>query len=52
VTGDVAGDVTVYRLTGYEDCNPKVQQENLFKILGPKKKANENEQNEWLNWFK
>jgi len=56
VTGDVEGDVNVYRLTGYEDCNPKVQKDNLLKLMGPKKKGgNENESNEWLlklynNW--
>jgi hypothetical protein len=24
ITGDTAGDVSVFRLNGYEDCDPKI----------------------------
>ena len=35
ITGDVAGDIQVYRLLGYEDQDPKIQQERLIKLLYP-----------------
>ena len=35
VTGDIAGDVNVYRLNDYEDNNPLVQRDRLMKLLYP-----------------
>ena len=35
ITGDTAGDVQVYRLNGYEDCEPKNQYDKLVKLLYP-----------------
>jgi dynein intermediate chain 4, axonemal len=35
VTGDIAGDVAVYRLHDYEDNNPVVQRDRLVKLLYP-----------------
>ncbi|KAL4445579.1 hypothetical protein ABPG74_006130 [Tetrahymena malaccensis] len=35
ITGDIAGDLNVYRLHGYEDSDPKVQHDRLLKLLYP-----------------
>lgn len=35
ITGDTAGDVNVYRLYGYQDLNPKIQQQKIIKLLYP-----------------
>ena len=32
VTGDMAGDVNVYRLHGYEDCDSKVGWDECFEV--------------------